>query len=163
MNIEFTEDGWTQRSLPARAGGLGIRKSEDIALPCFISSALSASTLVEAILSSVTDLAPFEVSAEVETWKARGQDLTEPTNELGFRQRAWDSPQIEFLQKTLLDKADQFARARLLASAQPESGSWISAILVPSLSTNLSPDEIRIAIALRTGSKICENHTCKSG
>ena len=163
MNIEFSEDAWTQASLPARAGGLGIRKSEDIALPCFISSALSASTLVEAILSSVTDLAPFEVSAEVDTWKARGQDLTEPTNESGFRQRAWDSPQIEFLQKTLLDKADQFARARLLASAQPESGSWISAIPVPSLGTNLSPDEIRIAIALRTGSKICENHTCKCG
>ena len=51
----------------------------------------------------------------------------------------------------------------MLASAQPESGSWISAIPVPSLGTNLSPDEIRIAIALRTGSKICENHTCKCG
>ena len=161
MNIEFTDDSWTQACLPARAGGLGIRKSEDIALPCFISSAISASTLVDAILSSVSDLAPFEVSAEVEMWKARGQDLIEPDGESGFRQRAWDTPQIEYVQKTLLARADQFSRARLLASAQPESGAWISAIPVPSLGTNMSPDEIRIAIALRTGSKICENHVCK--
>ena len=63
----------------------------------------------------------------------------------------------------MLERADQFAQARLLASAQPESGSWISAIPVPSLGTSMSPDEIRIAIALRTGSKICENHVCKCG
>ena len=118
---------------------------------------------MDAILSSVSDLAPFEVSAEVEMWKARGQDLIEPDgeSESGFRQRAWDTPQIEYVQKTLLARADQFSRARLLASAQPESGAWISAIPVPSLGTNMSPDEIRIAIALRIGSKICENHVCK--
>ena len=72
-NIEFTDDSWTQASLPARSGGLGIRKSNDIALPCFISSALSALSMVEAILSSVTDLASFEVSTEIEMWKASGQ------------------------------------------------------------------------------------------
>ena len=162
-NIDFTDDSWTQASLPARAGGLGIRKSVDISLPCFISSALSAGILVEAILSSVTDLAPFEISAEVEAWKASGQDLVEPEGESGFRQRAWDSPHIEYVQKTLLDNADQFSRARLLASAESESGSWISAIPVPSLGTNMSPDEIRVAIALRTGSRICENYVCRCG
>ena len=162
-NIEFTDASWTQASLPARLGGLGIRKSTDIALPCYISSALSAGSLVEAILSSVTDLAPFELSTEVETWKARGQGLVEPDGESGFRQRAWDSPHIDYLHKTLLDKADQFERARLLASSQPESGAWLSAVPVPSLGTQLSPDELRIAIALRTGSKLCENHQCKCG
>ena len=119
--------------------------------------------MVDAILSSVTDLAPFNVSSEIEIWKANGQGLTEPDNESGFRQRAWDNPRIEFLQKTLINNADQFARARLLASAQPESGAWISAIPVPSLGTQLSPDELRVAIALRIGSKICEKHICKCG
>ncbi len=65
-NIEFSEDSWTQASLPTHSGGLGIRKSNNIALPCFISSALSAHSTVEAILSSVTDLATFEVSTEIE-------------------------------------------------------------------------------------------------
>ena len=70
---------------------------------------------------------------------------------------------MDFLRKTLLNDADQFSRARLVASAQPESGSWTSAIPVPSLGTQLSPDELRIAIALRTGSKICEIHICRCG
>ena len=162
-NIDFTDDSWTQVSLPVRSGGLGIRKSVDIALPCFISSALSAHSLVEAILLSVTDLAPFELFTEIEMWKASGHGLIEPEGESSFRQRAWDSPRIDGLRKTLLDNADQFSRARLLASAQSESGSWISAIPIPSLGTQLSPDELRIAIALKTGLKICENHVCKCG
>ena len=160
-NINFSEDSWTQASLPTRSGGLGIRKSVDIALPCFISSAISAYSLVEATLSSVTDLAPFNVTAEVEIWKASGEGFVVPDGEPAYRQKAWDSPRIENTKNTLLGKADQFSRARLLASVQPESGSWISAIPVPSLGTQLSPDELRVAIALRTGSKICESHMCK--
>ena len=95
-NIDFTDDGWTQASLPVRSGGLGIRKAVDISLPCYISSALSTHSLVEAILSSVTDLAPFEVTTEIELWKASGQDLIEPDGELCFKQRAWDSPGLAF-------------------------------------------------------------------
>ena len=118
---------------------------------------------MEAILSSVPDLAPFEVSTEVEIWKSKGQGLVEPSCESSFRQRAWDTPHIEYTQKNLLENADQFSRARLLASLQPESGAFLSAIPVPSLGTHLSPDELRIAMALRTGSKICETHLCKCG
>ena len=109
-NIDFTDEAWTQASLPSRSGGLGIRKSVDVALPCYISSALSAVSLVSAILSSVSDLAPFEISAEVEEWKTRGQDLVEPSGESEFRQRAWDNPLIEHVRKNLLDSADQFSR-----------------------------------------------------
>ena len=106
---------------------------------------------MDAILSSVPDLAPFEVSTEVETWKSNGQGLVEPDGESSFRQRAWDTPHIEFVQRNLLENADQFSKAWLLASSQPESGSWLSAIPVPSLGTQLSPDELRIAMVLRTG------------
>ena len=162
-NIDFTDEAWTQASLPVRSGGLGIRKAVDIALPCYISSALSAHSLVEAILSSVTDLAPFEVSAEIAMWKESGQGLIEPDDESCFKQRAWDTPHIDFIRKRLLEDADQFTRARLMAAAQPESGAWASALPVPNLGTQLSPDELRIAIALRTGSKICEIHRCKCG
>ena len=91
--------------------------------------------MVEAILPSVTDLAPFEASTEIEIWKTTGQVLIEHDGESSFRQRAWDSPCIEHIQKTLLNNSDQFSRARLLASAQPESGAWITAIPVPSLGT----------------------------
>ena len=162
MNVDFSENAWTQASLPVRSGGLGIRKAVDIALPCYISSSISAQPLVAAITSSVTGLAPFEVTNEIEKWKAEG--FTEPEGEFRKRQKAWDLPRIDFLQKFLLGEAKhQYARARLLASAQPESGAWITAIPVPNLGTQLTPEELRIAIALRTGSKICERHRCKCG
>ena len=38
-----------------------------------------------------------------------------------------------------------------------------SAIRVPSLGTQMSPGDLRIAIALRTGSKVSEKHLCKCG
>ena len=50
-----------------------------------------------------------------------------------------------------------------MASFQPDSGAWIGAIPVPNLGTHLTPEELRIAIALRTGSRICEEHKCKCG
>ena len=160
-NIDFTDEAWTQVSIPVRYGGLGIRKSSDIALPAYISSALSAYSLVAAILSPVIGLAPFEVTNEIEIWKASGQGLTEPDDESCSKQKAWDVPRIILSKNRLLSNADQFGRARLMAAAQPESGAWASAIPVPSLGTQLCPEELRIAISLRTGSKICENHLCK--
>ena len=63
----------------------------------------------------------------------------------------------------LIKPNNQFARARLLASAQPESGAWANVIPVPNLGTQLSPEELRIAIALRIGSKVCEKHRCRCG
>ena len=60
-----------------------------------------------------------------------------------------------------MKNADHFSRAHLLASAQPESGAWVSAIPVPSLGTQLSPEELRIATATRIGAKVCEKHPCK--
>ena len=134
-NVDFSDVGWTQASLPVRSGGLGIRKTVDIALPCFISSVISAHPLVEASLSSVQDLASLEVSAEIELWKQGGQGLIVPFGDSRSSQKAWDAPQVDFIQKSLLENADQFSRARLLASAQPESGSWVSAIPYPSLGT----------------------------
>ena len=160
----FSDEAWKQASLPVRSGGLGIRKANDIALPAYISSALMSHTLVEAIIPSTADLAPFGVAREVEKWKEEGQELIEPEGDSRSRQKAWDVPLINLKKEDLLNNAeDQFARARLLASAQSETGSWVAAIPVPNLGTQMTPEELRIAIALRTGSRICEKHKCKCG
>ena len=162
-NTAFSDDAWTQASFPVRMGGLGIRKSEDIALPAYISSSISTYSLVDSILKSVTDSAPIEITHEIEQWKASGEELIEPQDEFRARQRAWDTPRIEQTQKSLIAKADQVSRARLLAAEQPESGAWATAIPVPSLGTQLNPEELRIAIALRTGSEVCVERPCKCG
>ena len=161
-NINYSNMAWAQASLPVRSGGLGVRKANDIALPCYISSALTAQTLVEAIIPPSAGLASFGVDLEIEKWK--NGVLTEPIGEFRMRQKSWDTPRIDLRKEALLRKADnQVTRARLLASAQPDSGSWIEVIPVPNLGTHLTPEELRIAIALRTGSRICEEHRCKCG
>ena len=90
-------------------------------------------------------------------------NLIEPIEEQRVKQRGWDVPLIILKQNRMLENADQYDRARLLAVTQPESGAWLTAIPVPSLGTQLSPEEIRIAVSLRTGAKVCESHTCKCG
>ena len=87
-NTAFSDDAWTQACFPVRLGGLGIRKSEDIALPAYISSSISTFSTVESILKSVTDSAPIEITHEIEQWKASGEELIEPQDEFRARQRA---------------------------------------------------------------------------
>ena len=97
---------------------------------------------MESILKSVTDSAPIDITHEIEQWKASGEELIEPQEDFRARQRAWDTPRIEQTQKSLIAKADQVSRARLLAAEQPESGAWATAIPVPSLGTQLNPEEL---------------------
>lgn len=63
----------------------------------------------------------------------------------------------------MLENANQVSRARLLAASSEESGQWLHAIPVPSLGTLLDPETLRIAIALRLGSVVCEPHPCRCG
>ncbi|CAK9291441.1 unnamed protein product [Gordionus sp. m RMFG-2023] len=46
LNLEFHELAWTQATLPAKMGGLGIRSPSDLALTAFISSCLLTKNLV---------------------------------------------------------------------------------------------------------------------
>ena len=63
----------------------------------------------------------------------------------------------------MLRVADQASRARLLATAQKESGAWLNALQVSSLGTLLDSDCFRVAIALRVGVDVCIPHSCRCG
>ena len=93
-NVPFTEDSWTQATLPIHLGGIGIRRAQDVALPCYISSVLSVGPLVRAVLLPVVGLAqadgPFEA---VEVWKERVADWAlEPMDAFRGSQKSWDLP-----------------------------------------------------------------------
>ena len=64
---------------------------------------------------------------------------------------------------TLLSRADQRSRARLLAASAPRSGCWIAALPTPAVGTQLDPESLRIALSLRVGARICEPHKCRCG
>ena len=63
----------------------------------------------------------------------------------------------------MLHVADQVWRARLLATAQRESGAWLNALPVSSLGTLLDSESFRVVIALRAGGDVYIPHSCRFG
>jgi hypothetical protein len=63
----------------------------------------------------------------------------------------------------LVSTADQFGKARLLAAQTKHSGAWLKAVPSQNVGTLLTPDVLRIAIALRLGCYVCENSICRCG
>ena len=55
---------------------------------------------------------------------------------------------------------DMVSRARLMATAQKESGAWLNDLPVSSLGTLLDYESFRVAIALRVDADICVPHSC---
>ena len=88
-----------------------------------------------------------ELAEAVESWR-RGSGGA-PLPDDPSRQKAWDLPIVERNWENLLRVADQVSRARLLSTAQKESGAWLNALPVSSLGTLLDSESIRVAIALR--------------
>lgn len=54
-NCRLSDEKWSKVSMPIRYGGMGIRKSGDIAMPAFLSSINSVINLVTLMLPSITD------------------------------------------------------------------------------------------------------------
>jgi hypothetical protein len=124
----------------------------------------SVADLVEAVLSDVNIVADTEeLQSAIATWEERGGNIHELEGLDKNRQKVWDFPLVTLTLNELLAAADQTARARLLAASCKESGLWLHAVPVPSLGTQLDPETLRIAVALRVGSKICEQHPCRCG
>ena len=76
------------------------------------------------------------------------------------RQKSWDIP-IKKNWDNMLLEADQVSRARLMATAQKESGAWLNALPVSSFGTRMDPESFRVAIALRVGADVCIPHSCR--
>ena len=160
-NVALQGSSWDQACLPVNSGGLGFRRAADVSLPAFLSSLHASGELVEAILSQVNMAETSELGEAEEAWGRVSGGAAAP-NLLGS-QKEWDMPCVRTVFDGLLGDADQVGRARLLAAACQESGAWLHAVPVPSLGTALSPDVLRVAIALRVGAGVCEPHTCRCG
>ena len=160
-NVSLKGDVCKQAGFPVNFGGLGCRRAEDIALPSFLASMNSVGELVETILSRINIADTNELTEAVESW--RGASGGAPLPDDPSRQKAWDLPIVERNWENMLRVADQVSRARLLATAQRESGAWLNALQVSSLGTLLDSESFRVAIALRVGADVCIPHSCRCG
>ena len=112
--------------------------------------------LVKIILSRITIADTNELEENVETWRGASGGASLPR-----RQKVWDLPIVKKNCDNMMLEANQVSRARLMATAQKESGAWINALPVSSLGTLLDSESFRVAITLRVGADVCLPHSCR--
>ena len=79
-------------------------------------------------------------------------------------QRAWDSLIVEQEHTELLNRYTEPSHgARLLAASAAHSGDWLHALPLAACGLHMSDDAIRVAVGLRLGCVICEEHICGCG
>jgi len=162
-NSCVSETQWLQASLPIKDGGLGIRRVVSLALPSFLASAASTTTLQENILHRCNLDSYQQFTEYTKTWSdLHSCDIPDPSS--SHRQSAWDRPGIERDKATVWNSADEPTSKRRLASASaPHSGDWLHAVPVSSCGLKLDDEAIRIAVGLRLGIDLCETHKCPCG
>jgi hypothetical protein len=167
MNVELSDDAWSQATLPVADGGLGIRRATDIALPAYLSSVAGSHTLISQLLPqhlhAISGTNDPKFTAAVAEWQSRA--VFAPVQQpLPTEQRIWDEPLVNVQVSNVLSAAlDQTDKARLIAASAPHSGAFLHARPCSSLGTRLDNSSLRIAIALRLGAPVCLPHVCVCG
>ena len=150
--------------VPTRYGGLGLRRTQDLALPSYIASLYHCTQLVATILPGALGAGLLaEREAALTDWKNAAESAEPPAGDTAQSQRAWDSVLADKVRSRLLSAANQLEQARLLAAGTAESGAWLHALPSASLGTLLDPPTLRVAIALRVGAEVCQPHQCRCG
>ena len=162
LNVSLIDSStWVQATLPVNCGGLGVRRSVQLAPSAFLASAAASSHLIQKVLPtrlSVSSYAPKD--AALHFW-CQSVDTSPPSPPNDKKQRAWDEPQIAVSFQSLLDVSDSSKmRARLLAASVKESGAWIQAMPISAVGLRMTDDEVQTAAALRLGAPLCHPHKC---
>jgi len=149
---------WSQASLPINHAGLGLRSAAYLSLPCFLSSSHACKGLANRLLPSLNLEIPYgDVNDAIDDWSER-HDLSPLQKGM---QAVWDDLACRDALKSLLNSNNPWSHCRLLAAQESHTAAWSEAFPIASVGNLLSPDELRIAIALRTGAKIFERKKCR--
>ena len=156
-NTAMTNDVWRQVTLPVARGGLGIRRTAELAFPAYLAS-------VHAVQCLISLIAPdADIDDTVLPLRTQWQQLTGQSSPPARPtvQKEWDAPLVLTAFSDLFDVVSERDRVRLLAEATKESGAWLNALPLPALGTWMDDDSLRIAVGLRVGAIVCEPHKCK--
>ena len=158
-NVAFSEEAWCQARLPVRHGGLGIRTAEDLAPSAHLASHHATEDLVARILHPIFPDLQLEPHEATRCWQERAPGAALPNDKT--KQKNWDEAICSQIMQDLIDRADQVGRARLLAARAEGSGAWLQALPIPAVGTLMDNETLRIAVALRVGSPVCEPNSIK--
>jgi len=159
-NVSFGNENWSQASLPIRHAGLGLCSAADLSLPCFLSSSHACKDLVNRLLPSLNLQIPYgDVNDAIDDWPKHHDSSP---REKGI-EVVWDDLACRDTLNSLININNPWNHCQLLAAQESHTAAWSEAFPIASIGNLLSPDELRIAIALRTGAKIFESTKCCCG
>ena len=154
---------WIQASQQIRCGGLGVRSVEMLASSAFLASAAATLDLQSAILARCQPASDPFIAPTLEIWEALFKG-TAPTGPSAMKQSSWDKASIQKSQQILQEGVTtQDDKARLLAASVPGNGDWLKAYPTSSSGLRLDNEVLRIAVGLRLGLPLCEEHPCPCG
>ena len=164
-NVDLTDSQWLQASLPVKAGGLGLRSPQKLALPSFLASVHSTQPLQDLLLAQCPMRIPdVNLDHMLLEWSTAFPSLSTPSGSLACQQRSWDKPFVDSSVATLLaSQPDEYSQARLLAAATAHSGDWLNVLPITSCGLRLDDDAVRVAVGLRLGANLCDPHECQCG
>ena len=168
-NIQLSEHGWLQASLPINSGGLGIRGAVLLACTLCLSGFCCGQCLSFSGYSSTS----FCPCVAIPLLRSCNCSMEEPYNQYcrstldqedqpPCKQKAWDTPIVDgqFSSLLAINSDSPSAFARLHASYQKESGAWLTAPPVSALGLKIANETIRIAVGLHLGAPLCAPHSC---
>ena len=163
VNVDLTNEQWSQASLPTRNGGLGIRQLAQLAPSAFLASAVGSRCLQDLILVRCDFIDDEHVNRALQYWSSL-HNASAPVEGLSHRQKMWDQPIVNRSFNALLEASHSPSdRARLLAVSSEKCSDWLQALPISSCGLLMSDEAVRVAIGLRLGARICEPHTCQCG
>ena len=151
---------WIQASLPVEAGGLGIRRAS-LALPAYLSSAISTASLQNLILIRFLAAADKYYISYRSNWSS-AYNQSFPLDATACKQRAWDEPIVKDDINHLFATASQRDKSRLLAVTSSHSGDRLHALPIASCGLRLENEDIR-TVVLGLGAALCQAHQCPGG
>ena len=162
-NIIVSDLAWLQASLPVKDGGLGIRSVVTLAPSAYLASAAGTLELQNLILQNAEKSEDTNVHDALMEWTTR-HSCPPPADDQVGSQRQWDRPSVNQAKDSLLNQfSDNYNRARILATASPNSSAWLSAFPISACGLRLDDGAIHVAVGLRLGVPICEPHECPCG
>lgn len=163
VNVDLTDNQWSQASLPVRKGGLGIRLVSQLAPSAFLASAVGTRSLQDLILSKCGSNIDEHSSRALALWSSL-HNACAPVEDLACKQKRWDQPIVDRAFQVLLEAASApMDRARLLAVSAERSSDWLHALPVSSCGLLMDDEAVRVAVGFRLGAKVCEPHACPCG
>ena len=156
VNVHIDNDSvWLQASLQVRAGGIGIRRSAQLAPSAHLASAAGCSELVHQILPPHLLDNPDFFETGLDLWR-------EGIYPASCKQRNWDAPRIEVTFQLSFGVDKSAVPSMSPGNFPPRVWSLPQCSSVLPMGLRMDDNVIRIAVGLRLGLPLCRSHECSN-